>query len=387
MIVNFMHFKQYSWDKRIEDVGYGLFPKAKVELSFWLENLENLNFRPFVCPPPDAIGWVDASGYALGGLMCKLKPEAVGLHKPLTADNLLRVAGPQHQGLAAENDCAQSWLVDKMRQTLQGAAVRTEHDLDLTKVEDVKFVHRNLFTFEMSSDSNEREMLGARELINGSKSIIENANVLLYLDNINAASIFMKGSPKYRLNKYAIELDNLSMKWNFKLTAVGIPRDLNKFSDEISKCLDLEDYAVTDEFFMKACKVSNLDCNFDRFASNYNTKVKLFNSSSFCVGSRGVDCFNYDWKGYANWLFPPPRLVARTVNHLKICKAEGLLLAPEWKAAHFYPHLESLALTKYLVKKYDFSGKNVFLAGCDKSSYFNPEFNCRVGVWHFDFKL
>ena len=75
---------------------------------------------------------------------------------------------------------------------------------------------------QIVADSNEREMIGAREVIIGSKDIIENLNVCLHLDNINAAIIFSKGSSKYRLHKYAIEKGNLSLAWNFRLNTISI---------------------------------------------------------------------------------------------------------------------------------------------------------------------
>ena len=61
------------------------------------------------------------------------------------------------------------------------------------------------------------------------------------------------------------------------------------------------------------------------------------------MGSNGINCFRYFWgKPFINWLFPPPRLVIKTVNHLKECRGEGLLLCPEWKTANYYPVLKSL---------------------------------------------
>ena len=247
----------------------------------------------------------------MGGIVCKLKPEAVGHHRPVTADNLLTETGALHD-LAAQGDCANQWQVDKVRQSLRVAAVRDDFDLDLRKVDQVKFVHRNFFDFEIATDSNEREILAARELIIGSKSIIANSNFVLHLDNLNAAEIFLKGSPKYRLHKYAIEVDNLSIDWNFRLSTIGIPTDLNNFSDQMSKCLDLEDYSVNDDFFFKVCRLIDVKCDFDRFASNYNAKLEKSNSSSFCVGTSGVDCFNYNWGENVNWLFPPPRLITKS---------------------------------------------------------------------------
>ena len=51
--------------------------------------MEKINSRPFLPPPPSVIGWADAIGLAHGGIMCEIKPEYIGAHRPLMADNCL----------------------------------------------------------------------------------------------------------------------------------------------------------------------------------------------------------------------------------------------------------------------------------------------------------
>lgn len=155
----------------------------------------------------------------------------------------------------------------------------------------------------------------------------------------------------------------------------------------MSKTIDFEDYSVTQKFFNFICEESGITCNVDRFADNLNTKLKIFNSSSFCLGTSGVDCFLYDWAPpFINWLFPPPRLIMRAVNHLKLCKGKGLLLAPEWKSASFYPYLNSFLYSKQgKISCLTYKGKNLFKLGADKDSFFGPKFNCAVNIWILDF--
>ena len=59
----------------------------------------------------------------------------------------------------------------------------------------------------------------------------------------------------------------------------------------------------------------------DRFADNYNSKINHFNSKTFCIGASGVRSFNYDWgPPHINWIFAAPRLLGKSLNHLKLCK-------------------------------------------------------------------
>ena len=138
-------------------------------------------------------------------------------------------------------------------------------------------------------------------------------------------------------------------------------------------------------FFDYVIDMTGVHCNIDRFASNYNTKLPVFNSASFCVGTSGVDSFLYDWGDSINWLFPPPRLVLQTVNHLRKCNGIGLLLTPEWKSSSFYPYLLFLS-ENFKFKVWTFQGKGVFCHGADKDSFFGPNFNSAVNVWFLDFR-
>ena len=174
------------------------------------------------------------------------------------------------------------------------------------------------------NNSNERELIAARQLIVGSLHLLKNSVLTLHTDNINSSIILAKGSPKYRLHKYAAEIDSLCIKFNIKLQPIAIPRTLNNFSDAMSKCLDLEDYSVTDQFYQSISVEFDVCCNFDRFANNMNTKTEMFNSASFCLGTSGVDSFCYDWGlGSINRLFPPPRLLIKAINHLKLSRGQG----------------------------------------------------------------
>ena len=143
-IINIRHFHECSWDKNIFSIyGDKLFKMALQEIIFWKNNLQKLNNRNFVDPPPSVVGWVDASAFAHGGLVCKIVNDFVGVHRPLTADNLL-ISNKCQIGLAALTDGAQ-WPVSGVYQSLQSEVVRDKFDLDPDMVSDIRFTHR-MFT-------------------------------------------------------------------------------------------------------------------------------------------------------------------------------------------------------------------------------------------------
>ena len=100
----------------------------------------------------------------------------------------------------------------------------------------------------------------------------------------------------------------------------------------------------------------------------------------------GVDAFNYDWgKNGLNWIFPAPRLILRVLRHLQLTGAEGLLLVPQWKTSYFYPILSDFTKTEFFKRKLVYGGKTVFETGTDTKSYFGPNYNGNVEIWHLSF--
>jgi hypothetical protein len=114
----------------------------------------------------------------------------------------------------------------------------TDHDLDPAVVQDLYFVHRNLTYAEKAMDSNERELLGAVELIIGCLPYLKNCVFTIHFDNMNAAGIVEKGSSKFRLQNYALYIANICHAHNIKIRSVWIPRSLNYAADILSKMID-----------------------------------------------------------------------------------------------------------------------------------------------------
>jgi hypothetical protein len=123
----------------------------------------------------------------------------------------------------------------------------------------------------------------------------------------------------------------------------------------------------------------HIDC----FANAENTKTEKFFSLLYCVNSTGVDCFSYNWRHFGIcWLFPPPRLIGKTLNYLRECKAKGLLLIPQRKFSYFYPMVQSMQ--KFVAKKVVLNGRNIFTEGIDAGSYFGPRYRGNVEVMYLN---
>jgi len=379
--VNIRNYDLRRWDDMIT-AGYApLFEYAEAELTSIIEFFPRHNFRSFKAPLPSAIAWVDASDRAIGGFLVELN--AAQDTVPLTAD-----------GLIFDSLQAKTWLrnceflrTDNRLETYHdGCSSLGDLSMHLSNVKKSFIVHRNLAFDEQATDSNERELLAALNLLQSCGSMITKSVLTLYFDNQTASIVVTKGSNKPRLQKYAIQILDLCMKHAVMLNPVWIPRDLNNFADMLSKTTDYEDYSITNEFFSQICRDFGVSPVLDCFANNVNKKIDTFFSPVFCPGTSGVDAFAFNWKLFGvAWIFPPPRLLLRCIQHLKNLQASGLILLPQWKNTTFYPAFRATVGTRFCLRKIVYNGQGCFLHGADPLSYFGPEFRGNVEVYYLNF--
>ena len=170
------------------------------------------------------------------------------------------------------------------------------------------------------------------------RSFLTNKIVKVFTDNKNASIITARGSNTLRLQALAIEIFEFCFHHNVSLAVEWIPRSLNEYADSLSRIIDYDDWAISAAFFSH---VSSLFGPFevDRFASSHTAKCKRFYSKFWCPGCEGVDAFSTSWATAKNYLVPPIHLVARTVSHLEVCRALGVLIIPKWISASFWPFI------------------------------------------------
>lgn len=191
---------------------------------------------------------------------------------------------------------------------------------------------------ESKKSSTWRELKALSVALLSFSTFLKRKRVTWYTDNQNVGRIIDSGSMKPDLHNIALEIFNWSVQNDVSLDVQWVPRNQNEKADSISRIIDYDDWEVTDQFFdFMSQKWGPYD--FDRFASFENTKCKQFNSKFWNPGTRGVNAFSFDWKGYNNWLVPPVCLVIKVINHLVSCRANGTLIVPKWPSAVFWPVL------------------------------------------------
>ena len=201
-----------------------------------------------------------------------------------------------------------------------------------------KMFHQNWSDFEKAQSSTFRELLAVSLSVKAFVESLRAQTVTWFTDNQNVVRIVNSGSKTPALRELAMDIHRSCLLSAINIDMQWIPRDLNSAADDISNFIDYDDYTINDTVF------SVLDdlwgphtC--DRFACSYNAKVQCFNSRFYQPGSSGVNAFSQDWSHHNNWLCPPVYLTCKVIKHMELCCAQGTLIVPLCKSAHFWPVL------------------------------------------------
>jgi hypothetical protein len=269
-IVNIRNYKNLSWDNVVKVDFAPILVFALNEIDYWIANITAKNARKFTVPVSNTVAWTDASEVAIGGLAVKLQGLTV---EPITADNWLL---DKMLAFTKLKSCANMQTALGKKLDLKNVVVRDRFDLDPYKVDSMFVVRKNLDIMERVTDSNERELKAALFLLENCSDVLKNCSITIHFDNMNAATICTKGSPKLRLQYYAEKILETCNNANITLRVVWIPRDLNNIADMISKEVDYHDYQITVQFFVQITDEFNVLPVMGFFANGCNSKTQNF---------------------------------------------------------------------------------------------------------------
>lgn len=204
-------------------------------------------------------------------------------------------------------------------------------------------------------------------------------------DNKGVASIIPKGSMKPYLHEIAIKIFEFCLSHKISLRTEWIPRGENERADQLSRISDFDDWRVNDWFFREIEKEVGCEFSVDRFADHKNAKCERFFSQYWVPRTEGVNAFSALWGGEQNWLVPPVHLISKTIDHIALSNCDGVLVAPAWKSASFWPKLFPAQSQRgeNLLRVFTVDGRGVFERGTQKLSVFGPDFKGEVLVAQF----
>ena len=183
-----------------------------------------------------------------------------------------------------------------------------------------------------------REIRGTKLVLESLLSNLRGKEVLHRTDNMNTVRIMTVGSRKCDLHHEAIQIYKLCQENNIRLSVEWVSRDENEQADALSRTEDANDYSLDPAVF------EHLDKRWgphtvDRFASVQTKLLPRFCSRFLNPGCEAVDAFTVNWKDENNWIFPPPYLIPRVLQHMARGKEHGTIIVPEWQSAPWWPLL------------------------------------------------
>ena len=197
-------------------------------------------------------------------------------------------------------------------------------------------------------------------------TLLEGSHVKWYTDSQAAAKVVEVGSMKFDLHRVARSIFSICMQFGIQLEVQWIPRSLNQQADYISHLIDIDDWQITNEFFLfldEHWGPHTVDC----FANFYNHKLPKFFSRFWNPGTAGVDFFFQPLRGENCLVVPPVGIVARVLHYMKSQDAAGTLVVPFWPSAHYWPLIKH-KYGDYVIAHAIRAGKEVLTHGRNHNS-------------------
>ena len=191
---------------------------------------------------------------------------------------------------------------------------------------------------ECKKSSTWREIRGTRLVLESLLDNLRGKEVLHRSDNMNTVNIMSVGSRKADLHQEAIDIYKLCRENDIRLSVEWVNRDANEQADALSRSEDANDYSLNWSAFQE---LENRwgPHTVDRFASHRTKLLPRFCSRFLNPGCEAVDAFTVHWAGENNWIFPPPYLIPRVLQHMAQGNEIGTLVIPEWHSAPWWPLL------------------------------------------------
>ena len=156
-------------------------------------------------------------------------------------------------------------------------------------------------------------------------TLLEGSHVKWYTDSQAAAKVVEVGSIKFDLHRVARSIFSICMQLSIHLEVQWIPRSLNQQADYISHLIGIDDWQITNEFFLFLNGhrgPHTVDC----FANFYNHKLPKFFSRFWNPGTAAVDFFSQPLRGENCLVVSPVGIVARVLHYCRMDQASPFLL-------------------------------------------------------------
>ncbi|KAI5747008.1 hypothetical protein M8J77_010180 [Diaphorina citri] len=193
---------------------------------------------------------------------------------------------------------------------------------------------------------NKKEMFAVHQALSLNLPLLQSSVVMVQSDNQTVVSYLRRqgGTKSLSLLSEVEKIFLLSQDWRIHILAQFIPGAYNSVADSLSRSKSLPDWhlsrSATEQIFLKW----GVPC-IDLFASRVSAVVpKYVSLIALDQEAFFIDAFSVDWDFPLAWVFPPPAMIPRVLQHLNRARGRFIIIAPHWEKVFWRPDLASRAL-------------------------------------------
>lgn len=184
-------------------------------------------------------------------------------------------------------------------------------------------------------------------------SDLRDAHVLVRSDNVTAVTYLncMGGSKSLACNKVAHEIWEWCIDRDIWISVAHLPGRENTEADRKSrKFNDRTEWMLNREDFHKVVSFFGLP-EIDLFASRLNAQLSRYVSWLPDPNAESVDAFSLNWREFNFYAFPPFCLIPKCLQKIRMDKAQGLLVVPNWPTQAWFPCIKAMMKGEPLLLK------------------------------------
>ncbi|XP_037294505.1 uncharacterized protein LOC119189336 [Manduca sexta] len=195
---------------------------------------------------------------------------------------------------------------------------------------------------------NLKEMYAVIAAISAKAKVLQNSTVILQSDNKTVVSYIKNegGTRSRQLLDLTQQLLELVDHLNIVLRPHHLPGLCNTEADHLSRNRVAAEWHLTGEETSRLFGMWGTP-DLDLFASQTAHVVANYVSLDLSDSNAYFhDAFSRSWHYRLAWLFPPPSLIPRVLDHLNSASGQYILVAPKWTKSFWRPDLKNRALKR-----------------------------------------
>ena len=151
----------------------------------------------------------------------------------------------------------------------------------------------------------------------------------------------------------AMQAELRPLWWLLCTHSITLASQYVRSADNLADGLSRHDYSAS--MRLRPSLFRDLDARWgphhiDRFASQADTQLPLYNSATLDAHSAGVNGLAQDWSGTNSWAFPPVELISRVVFLLRTSPhVSATVVVPYWRAQPWFTDLAQMASSVLLL--------------------------------------